>query len=105
MVDNVSVLGPVDDGVRSVLTPGAVSFLAKLHRAFNPTRKELLQRRNIRQKDFDKGLLLDFLPETKHIREDDTWKGAPPAPGMEDRRVEITGPVDRKVRRPSAPCS
>jgi len=51
----------------------------------------------LRQAELDKGNLLDFLPETKHIRDDATWKGAPPAPGLVDRRVEITGPTDRKM--------
>ncbi len=49
------------------------------------------------QAEIDKGLLPDFLPETKHIRESASWKGAQPAPGLVDRRVEITGPTDRKM--------
>lgn len=64
---------------------------------FNPRRKELLARRDERQKALDAGGLLDFLPETRHIRENDAWKGPYPAPGLVDRRVEITGPVDRKM--------
>ena len=58
---------------------------------------QLLQARALRQGQFDAGGLPDFHPETKAIREDETWYCAPPAPGMEDRRVEITGPVDRKM--------
>jgi len=50
-----------------------------------------------RQAELDRGVLPDFLPETKHVRENDAWRGAPPAPGLADRRVEITGPVDRKM--------
>jgi malate synthase len=72
-------------------------FLALLHRTFDKTRKALLQKRVERQAALDNGVMPDFLPETKHIRDSDSWKGAPPAPGLIDRRVEITGPVDRKM--------
>jgi len=64
---------------------------------FNPRRKELLARRDERQKLLDAGGSLDFLPETRGIRENDAWKGPMPGPGLIDRRVEITGPVDRKM--------
>lgn len=97
ILQGVSVLGPIQESHRKILTPPALAFLALLHRSFNPTRKALLERRKHRQAELDKGGLLDFLPETKHIREDPTWKGAPPAPGLVDRRVEITGPTDRKM--------
>ncbi|KAH6628607.1 malate synthase [Chaetomium tenue] len=97
ILQGVSVLGPIQESHRKILTPSALSFLALLHRSFNPTRKALLERRKLRQAELDKGGLLDFLPETKYIREDPTWKGAPPAPGLVDRRVEITGPTDRKM--------
>lgn len=94
---DVAVLGNVSNDARKILTKDACAFLAILHRTFNPTRKALLQRRMDRQAEIDKGNLLDFLPETQHIRENDAWKGAPPAPGLVDRRVEITGPTDRKM--------
>src|SRR5438034_7890368 len=94
---DVAILGPLNDQTRKILTKEATAFLALLHRTFNPTRKALLQRRIDRQAEIDKGHLPDFLPETKHIRENDAWKGAPPAPGLVDRRVEITGPTDRKM--------
>ncbi|KAL8716126.1 MAG: hypothetical protein Q9220_000031 [cf. Caloplaca sp. 1 TL-2023] len=97
IIQGVSILGSLNDQTRKILTKEATAFLALLHRSFNPRRKELLQRRGIRQAELDKGVLPDFLPETKHIRENDTWKGAPPAPGLIDRRVEITGPTDRKM--------
>jgi malate synthase len=97
ILQGVSVLGPIQESHRKILTPPALAFLALLQRSFNPTRKALLERRKLRQAELDKGGLLDFLPETKHIREDPTWKGAPPAPGLVDRRVEITGPTDRKM--------
>lgn len=93
----VSILGKVTDAHKKILTPEATAFIALLHRTFNPRRKELLQRRVIRQQELDKGGILDFLPETKHIRDNKTWRGAPPAPGLVDRRIEITGPTDRKM--------
>ncbi|KAL8972479.1 MAG: hypothetical protein Q9183_000534 [Haloplaca sp. 2 TL-2023] len=96
-LQGVSVLGPLNDQSKKILSPEALAFLALLHRSFNAKRKELLQRRDIRQAELDKGVLPDFLPETKHVRENDAWKGAPPAPGLVDRRVEITGPTDRKM--------
>ncbi|KAK4209894.1 malate synthase [Rhypophila decipiens] len=97
ILQGVSVLGPINETQKKILTPQALAFLALLHRSFNSTRKALLERRKIRQAELDKGQLPDFLPETRHIRENPTWKGAPPAPGLVDRRVEITGPTDRKM--------
>jgi len=97
ILQGVNVLGPVSESQKKILTPKALSFLALLQRSFNARRKALLERRKIRQAEIDKGVLPDFLPETKHIRENPTWKGAPPAPGLVDRRVEITGPTDRKM--------
>ncbi|KDN63796.1 putative malate synthase [Colletotrichum sublineola] len=97
ILQGVSVLGTVTDAQRKILTPDALAFLALLHRSFNTTRKSLLERRKARQTELDRGILPDFLPETKHVRENSTWKGAPPAPGLVDRRVEITGPTDRKM--------
>lgn len=94
---DVKVLGPLNDKTRKILSKDAAIFLALLHRTFNKTRKQLLERRMIRQAELDKGNLPDFLPETRHIRENDAWKGAKPAPGLQDRRVEITGPTDRKM--------
>ncbi|EDN08585.1 malate synthase [Histoplasma capsulatum] len=97
LLKDVAILGPLNDQTRKILTKEATAFLALLQRTFNPTRKALLQRRIDRQAELDRGTLLDFLPETKHIRDNDAWKGAPPAPGLVDRRVEITGPTDRKM--------
>jgi malate synthase len=81
---------------REVLTPEALSFVAGLERRFGDRRRELLQRRRERRERFAAGELLDFLPETREIREGD-WTVAPPPAAYEDRRVEITGPVDRKM--------
>jgi malate synthase len=94
---NVAVHGTVTDEQKKILTPEATAFLALLHKTFNERRKELLQRRVIRQQELDRGVIPDFLPETAHIRENAAWQGAPPAPGLIDRRVEITGPTDRKM--------
>ncbi|KAI2780906.1 malate synthase, glyoxysomal [Daldinia loculata] len=97
ILQGVSIFGTVQPEHKKILTPEALAFLALLHRSFNGTRKTLLERRVARQAEIDKGNLPDFLPETRHIRENPTWKGAPPAPGLVDRRVEITGPTDRKM--------
>jgi malate synthase len=97
MINGVAIHGHLNDQTKKILNKEAIVFLALLHRTFDKRRKELLQRRVIRQAELDKGVLPDFLPETKHIRENDAWKGAPPAPGLVDRRVEITGPTDRKM--------
>lgn len=97
ILQGVTVLGSVQEQHKKILTPQALAFLALLHRSFDATRKNLLERRKIRQAELDRGVLPDFLPETRHIRENPTWKGAPPAPGLVDRRVEITGPTDRKM--------
>lgn len=97
IIQDVSILGPLNDQTRKILDKDATAFLTLLHRSFNEKRKHLLQRREICQAELDKGILPDFLPETRHIRENDAWKGAPPAPGLIDRRTEITGPTDRKM--------
>ncbi|KAI1472503.1 malate synthase, glyoxysomal [Daldinia caldariorum] len=97
ILQGVTISGTVLPEHKKILTPQALAFLALLHRSFNGTRKALLERRAARQAEIDRGNLPDFLPETKHIRENPTWRGAPPAPGLVDRRVEITGPTDRKM--------
>jgi len=97
VLEGVAIHGPIGDAHRKILTPDALTFLALLHRSFDGTRRKLLERRQLRQAEIDRGVLPDFLPETKYIRDDPTWRGAPPAPGLVDRRVEITGPTDRKM--------
>ncbi|KAE8214852.1 hypothetical protein CF319_g4724 [Tilletia indica] len=96
-VEGVRITGPVQGRHAEILTPEAVKFLAVLHRNFEATRQDHLRARAIRQTSLDGGAMLNFLPETAHIRDNATWQCAPPAPGLTDRRVEITGPVDRKM--------
>ncbi|KAK9446726.1 malate synthase [Limtongia smithiae] len=97
LVAAASILGEVTESHKTILTPEAIAFLVLLHRTFEPTRRALLEKREKRQIDLDAGILPTFLPETAAIRDDPTWMGAPPAPGLIDRRVEITGPTDRKM--------
>ena len=92
----IQLRAPIVSGSESVLTPAALTFVAKLHRAFEARRQELLARRASRQRDFDAGELPDFLPETVQIRTGD-WTIASQPKDMLDRRVEITGPTDRKM--------
>ena len=92
----VEIRGQISPEFSQLLTAEAVAFVAKLHRRFEARRQELLARRAVRQNEFDAGKLPDFLPETANIRRSD-WKIAPPAKDLLDRRVEITGPTDRKM--------
>jgi malate synthase len=98
--DGIEVTGPVTGPGRErfeeVLTEDALGFLASLHREFDARRRELLARRDERAAALAAGGTLGFLPETKDVREGD-WQVAEPAPGLEDRRVEITGPTDAKM--------
>jgi len=95
-VSGVRIDGPHHPGQDQVLTPEAVEFLADLHRRFNSRRLELLAARAERQKRTDAGERPDFLPETKHIRESE-WTVAPIPADLQDRRIEITGPAERKM--------
>ena len=92
----IEVRGPMQPGFDSVLSNGALNFVADLHRRFNDRRLDLLQRRQERQRQIDQGDLPDFLEETRGIREKE-WRIAPVPADLQDRRVEITGPVDRKM--------
>ncbi|MEU0127778.1 malate synthase A [Streptomyces sp. NPDC006289] len=80
-----------------VLTDAALAFVAELHRQFTPRRDELLARRGERRAEIARTSTLDFLPETAAVRADDSWKVAPAPAALDDRRVEITGPTDRKM--------
>ena len=96
-VEGVRILAPVLGEHASILTPEAIKYLVVLHRSFEGVRQERLKARAARQVELDGGKTLDFLPQTRHIREDPSWRCAIPSPGLRDRRVEITGPVDRKM--------
>ncbi|MEA2572013.1 MAG: malate synthase [Acidobacteriota bacterium] len=95
-VEGVEIVGAMNADRESVLTPDAIRFVAALHREFNPRREELLARREARKARLDAGELPNFLPETKDVR-DREWTVASIPPDLRDRRVEITGPVDRKM--------
>jgi len=92
----IEIVGKDVKGSREILTPEALEFVASLHHLFDHRRKELLVARQVRQEKLDNGGTLDFLPETKAIRDGD-WTIAPLPEDLQDRRVEITGPVDRKM--------
>jgi len=92
----VKVTGTLGPGYETVLTPPALVFLAELERTFGTRRRELLDRRREVQARIDQGWKPDFLPETKSVRDAD-WTVAPLPRDILDRRVEITGPVDRKM--------
>jgi malate synthase len=92
----IEITAQVTPEFAQILTPDAVAFVARLQRAFGARRTDLLARRVARQVQFDAGELPGFLAETKEIRDDD-WTCDPVPAGIEDRRVEITGPVDRKM--------
>mgnify|MGYP001600706650 FL=1 len=88
--------GPVSGAHAEVLTPDALAFLAALHRTFEGRRQELLARRATRQREIEAGALPDFLLETREVREN-SWTVAPIPKDLQNRTVEITGPVDRKM--------
>src|SRR3974390_3895334 len=92
----VKVLGALDKNTDQILTPEALKFVVELERRFGPRRRELLAARVARQARLDAGERPDFLPQTAELRKGD-WKVAPLPKDLLDRRVEITGPVDRKM--------
>ncbi len=94
--NGIEIRGDMMPGFDEILTPEALAFIAELQRTFNGRRLDLLQRRTERQKAIDAGEMPDFLPQTAEIRSAD-WTVAPIPPDLQDRRVEITGPVDRKM--------
>ena len=93
---NLEIKGEITPEFAEILTPEALNFVATLVRAFSDRREELLQRRAQRQAEIDAGKMPDFLPETEHIRSGD-WTITPVPADLQDRRVEITGPVERKM--------
>jgi len=92
----ISVEVPLPSDAEDVLTLEALRFLYGLHHQFDARRRALLEKRTVRQKAIDAGQLPEFLPETESIRKAD-WKAVPIPKDLMDRRVEITGPVDRKM--------
>ena len=92
----VTLSAPLQPGFDRILTPDALAFVARLHRAFEPRRQELLAARKARTARLDAGEKPDFLAETQAVRDGD-WTIAPLPKALECRRVEITGPVDRKM--------
>lgn len=94
--EDLIITGSIRAGYETILTPEAKQFLVDLHTRFNDRRMALLQDRVARQANIDAGQLPDFLPETKNIRESH-WQVATIPADLMDRRVEITGPVDRKM--------
>jgi malate synthase len=93
----IEVLGDAGEAGGRILTAEALDFVADLHREFNPTRLDLLSRRAERQERISAGELPDLLEETRAVREDPDWRVAAAPRDLLDRRVEITGPVDRKM--------
>ena len=95
-VEGDELRAPIGGRGEEILTGEALAFVAELHRRFDPTRRDLLHRRRERQARLDGGELPDFLAETREIRAAD-WQVAPVPEDLRDRRVEITGPVERKM--------
>ncbi|MBZ0307167.1 MAG: malate synthase A, partial [Anaerolineae bacterium] len=96
ILEDIKVLPSLSDEYSQILTPQALSFIARLHRTFNPRRLELLQKRTERQVALDAGIMPTFLAETASVRQAE-WQVAPTPPDLQDRRVEITGPAERKM--------
>lgn len=92
----LEVTGEIKAGFEEILTPEALQFVEKLERQFGARRKELLEKRKVIQEEINQGKLPTFLEETKHVREGN-WTIDPLPNDLQDRRVEITGPVDRKM--------
>ena len=96
MNTGIEVHADVSSDFATILTPEALAFVASLHREFNPTRETLLARRAERQAELDAGVLPTFLPETETVR-NGSWQVAPAPADLQNRHVEITGPVERKM--------
>src|SRR6266404_6243655 len=96
LIEGVEVLGAVTGDQAEILSPEALEFCAELHREFNPRRLVLLRQRKLRQEAIDRGEMPNFLPETRAVREGN-WQVLPVPEDLQNRRVEITGPVDRKM--------
>ncbi|MPZ73716.1 MAG: malate synthase A [Nitriliruptorales bacterium] len=97
MPEGVEIRAPVDARMREILSDDAVAFLARLHREHETTRRDLMAKRAERQERILAGELPDFLEGTRSVRDDPDWRVAPAPADLNDRRVEITGPTDRKM--------
>ena len=97
LLEKVTVTGPINPQYEAVLSQEALAFLAKLHNNFNARRLDLLEQRQKRQQKLNEGDMPAFLKQTSEIREDPHWKVAPTPPDLLNRRVEITGPTERKM--------
>ncbi len=97
LAPGIQINAPVPSEFSAILSPEAINFVVKLHREFNSRRAALLEQRSIRQAEIDAGVMPDFLAATTHIRNDPTWQVAPTPNDLQKRRVEITGPTDRKM--------
>ncbi|HUC23649.1 MAG TPA: malate synthase A, partial [Streptosporangiaceae bacterium] len=97
MSSGVEMAGPAGSRYDEILIPEALDLVALLHRELGQRRRDLLEARVRRQDELSAGGTLDFLTSTEAIRSDTSWRVAPPAPGLIDRRVEITGPTDKKM--------
>jgi malate synthase len=99
MIDDIriEVRGPLLDRFDEVLTPEALAFVTRLHDLFMGRRQERLAGRLLFRQGIDNGRNLRFLDDTAGIRRDPSWRVAGPGPGLHDRRIEITGPTDRKM--------
>ena len=93
----VEIKGAMQPGYETILTPEALAFVAQLHRMYNPTRLALLRARDQRQAWINQEGFIGFAPEYSSIRDDRIWQVRPAPPDLTDRRVEITGPCDRKM--------
>jgi malate synthase len=93
----IEQLGPMEHRFEEILTPEALAFLAELHDRFAGRRSQLLTARAMRREAISGGAMFAFRPETAALRDDPTWRVAGAGPGLEDRRVEITGPTDRRM--------
>jgi malate synthase len=94
MAERIEITGPARERYVEILSPRALELLTVLHEALAGRRADVLAARRSRQARLSGGALLDFLPDTAHVRADTAWQVAEPAPGLADRRVEITGPAD-----------
>jgi len=97
VTSGVEIVGPMHDRYDEVLTPEALALIEVLHREFDGRRRELLAARTARMQRLAAGGVLGFLSETREVRDDPTWRVPEPAPGLADRRVEITGPTEKRM--------